>query len=354
MSDPDQGEQIHSSLEISPASPEKRRKRYLASLERLESMDPQEFYPDGVRMHNWEQVDESPELEEFMRNFSIYDTHKDRKFDNRITRVFRNKDSGRMFAVPAFPSYPNARQVILDSLATVSDLIPTAMITGFKWRDGETFFQPKTKNMFTFQGKMIVAYPAAIEDLINGLGDEKFSNDQRTKFLAEDISAFLHEAVHIANEQDLDLGGPHRVLSETASTTMEYLAFPGRNPKMSESVDKAVGLLRGEGEGTSHYDEALLIGMLVSAQDGGFLNKNDDKETLAESLDDWRKTTEGLSENELRIVRNSLQKKYFISERDEKLIPAVINLGKLYPKSLRHLQLMEWDRLQNLTQEPNE
>lgn len=302
-------------------------------------MDAARFYPPEVARHRWEEVPESPELASFMQNFPLTDLSVGGRFDKRLLNVFREMKTGRMLAAPVFPGRPQTRQILLDMIATAAELAPYSQFAGLKRPDNEELFQSQAR-IYSFQGRWILMHPYMMEAFVNGLGDERYSDSQRTTFMIEDIAAMVHETVHIHNEQDMDFGGPYRVLSETASTTSEYFAFPGRNPKMAEIADNASLLLEGDMEKAGCYNEGLLIGMLVAAEDESCLSKDDDRQAIAKNLQVWRQHIECLPRDMLESRRRALEDRYFLSAQDTKLLPAIARLKHDYPRSLGHLQVM--------------
>jgi len=346
MPDDVQKEQPLASIKRDLLTPDQRRERYFKNLSRLETLAPESFYPPEMKRHQWEEVPESPELEAFMKNFSIYDKNDNGRFDKRYMKVFRDIDTKKIYAIPAFLQ-KNATQIILDMLITSAKLAPWSNCSGLKCLEVDQFFKKNPLDHFDYHKNWIIVYPLIIENLVNGLGDDKYSNAQRINFLNHYISAFVHETVHQYNDQEgLSFGGFKKVLLEISSTITEYLVFPGKNEKMTKIINNAIKLLgKNEERDIDDYEEATLIGMLISAQENSFLPENDDKQGLTEGLHKWRAFIEGLTRPELETERRKLEGKYFISKQDKKLFPAVIKLKQKYPDSLKHLQLISWEYL---------
>lgn len=321
------------------------RGRYLDNLLNLESLNVADFYPPEVLRRQWEEVAESPELVEFMRHFSTNDVSTGGRFNEHVLGVFRDTKTGQLFAAPTIPTRPNTRQILLDMLAAANDLAPWSRFKGLKWEKGDMFFEPHLPNLFTFQRSWIIIYPPVLIGIVNGLGDPKYTNEQRKSFIIQDVSCIIHEAVHISNNPDLDFGGPHRVLAEIASTLTEYLAFPGKNVKMTKISNRAILLLQKFTEKFNTYDEALLIGMLIMARESGFLSDEDDPKLLTQGIQKWKAYVESHNRDDLEKLRRKYEEKYLISIKDEKLIPAILTLRQIYPNSLGHLSLIAWELL---------
>ena len=129
-------------------------------------------------------------------------------------------------------------------LAAMRDLSPWASAVGMKRDNNSRLFDTNRAAMYTFAINWIVYYPAVIRNIVNGIGDDRYTPQQKQGFIIEDVASLIHECVHMNNSQDLDFGGPHRVLVELGLITCEYLAFSGRNPKMSALAENAFGYSR--------------------------------------------------------------------------------------------------------------
>ena len=326
---------------------EVRRDRYMTNLMRVERLQPADFLPSEVQARTWQEVVDPEEVSVFMANFPSYGG-KALTIDRRLTGVYKNVDSGLMFASPALPDLPVTRQIVLDMLAGAKDLAPWAPMAGLKVDGKQEFFNPETPGTYTFHGRWVVIFPPILENIINGLGDEKYTDTQRQELIIEVVSCIVHETVHQNNNPDLDFGGPHRILAEIASTVTEYLVFPGRNDKISKLIDQSDSLLMSHIESSDEYAEALLIGMLLCANHTGFLPPEDDKNLLRDGLSRWRAYVESLSRVELENIRRGFESALLLSEQDAKLLPGLRILLQKYPQALSHLKIGSLESLSPL------
>jgi len=316
--------------------------RYKANLQRLERIDISSLYPPEMKRKNWQLATNGPELDEFLSHIRPLDLSPTGGVNNGITAAFISED-GYIFAAPELPDNPNLRNLLLDMLATMKDLSPWSKVVGMKRAENVELFTTSKAAMYTIATNWIVYYPAVIRNIVNGLGEEKYSSVKKQGFIIEDVASLIHEAVHIENAQDLDMGGPHRVLVELAPTTCEYLAFPERNPKMTILIDKAFAILEGKPVENTLYAEALLMGLLILAQHDGALSGIDSNDSLVAELQTWKQHLEELDQDQMSTKRREYEQ-ILLSDNDHIVAPLILALGDVYPTSLSALSLIDWLR----------
>ncbi len=330
----------YQAIDLQRNSADDLRTRYLHNLQRLEKIDLSTIYPPEMKRRNWQPAAQGPELGEFLLHISALDRSPTGGVNNGVTAAFSSED-GYIFAAPELPNNPSLRNLLLDLLATMKDLSPWSKVVGMKRAENIELFDTSKAAIYTFAINWIVYYPAVIRNIVNGLGGEEHSFIKKQGFIIEDVASLIHESVHIENAQDLDMGGPHRVLAELAPTTCEYLAFPGRNPKMTNLIDRALDMLEKQPMQKDLYAEALLIGLLVLAQHDGALSNSDSSATLSTELKTWKQQLEELDQDHLTAKRREYEQ-ILLSDNDQIVTPLVLALGGKYPTSLSKLSLVNW------------
>lgn len=313
-----------------------RAQRYRENLERLKEVDLKTLYPSEVKKRNWSEITDEDILEEERKK------HGFSKTDLQRHGLFQDESGQYRYFITRFkkPSEPPkvsiVAQIELDMLATANEVAPWGKQAGYiENRDSEWF--GNQSGQWTFWGNFVQYDPKIVENMINGLGDPKYSGDQKREFIYEDISAIVHENVHINNTDSIDFGGPHRKISETAPMAAEYLAFPGKNGKMRVMTDNARRLLKSERVDTSFYNDATLMGMLIMADEEGLLPEEEEVEKIDNGLIAWQVKIESLDEEELKKYRRRVEDGWLLSHDDVKLEAKLLKLKQKYPLLIEKL-----------------
>lgn len=323
----------------SPSEFEAMQRRYLDNLKHLEEIDVSALYPPEMRQRTWKRVTDDAEVKAFMSRVRLWDQPPGGKYGlGDIMAVFKSED-GLVFAAPSLPDNPHLRHLLLDMLATMRDLAPWTSVVGIKHSDDFDTFDTKRPALWTFSINWIVYFPGVIRNIVNGLGDEKYLLQEKRGYIIEDVAALIHEGVHINNGQDLDWGGPHRVLVELAPITSEFLAFPGRNKKMSLLFESALLLLREGRSDGSPYCEGLLLGAVVLAQHDGFIGSNDTQEDIARGIEVWKTSIEQMDRVALDAKRREYER-ILLSDNDSLVQQQLVALADKYPNTLGSLTLV--------------
>lgn len=314
---------------------EARKQRYLANLENIQNSNLEDLYPPEVERREWSEVTDAEELKQAREQL--------RFLANEIPRelygLYRDKKGEHTYFVRRFNEFPKVRDIQLDMLATAKDIAPWAKQKGlvYKGARSEKEVWSATCGPWSFSGSLIRTDMVIMESVVNGLGDPKWSQEQKHTFLRTDISAIVHENTHINNTDSVDFGGPARKITETAPMAAEYLSFPGKNSKMKTVTENARRLLRGEQEKDDYYNDATLMGMLVMARDEGLLPEDEDVTTIDEGLATWQSKIEGLLEEELTEYRRNVEEEWLLSNNDINLHSKLLELKQLYPELMHRL-----------------
>lgn len=321
--------------ELLPKSPKTedsylgRKERYLANLANLEEIEPSDFYPPEIRYGEWPEVNDPEELNKFVSLLPA--KYKDDKGIPILMGVHKNSETGYIFAVPTFGKYNKPSQIMLDMLGAVKDMYPWSRLTGIVIDESEEFFTVKNTVWHPYAG-MVEMSPYLVEGYVNGLGDSKYANSAKRNFLIVDTASIAHEATHIENG-----GLVSGSINECAPTTVEYLAFPGRNPKTEDIANNALQMISDKkGEYDEVYDKALARGILILATHkfGDTTDSLTDLEHLARR---WKSFVDGLAPGELAQYRNDVIPKLLLSDADEKVVYESQQLRQKYPRSMKQL-----------------
>lgn len=311
---------------------EARKKRYLLNLENVQNGKPEDFYPPEMKKREWVEITDERELNEARKQLGFVA----KEVPAEIYGLYVDESGEHTYFAPRFNKFPKMRVILLDILATAKDIAPWAQQKGLAWFSDAERWNGQC-GQWTFRGQLVACEPAVIENVVNGLGDSKYSPEQRQVFLREDVSALVHENVHLNNNESLDFGGPARTIRETAPMAAEYLAFPGKNNKIKNVFEGARKLLRGEQEKDDYYNDATLLGMLVMAQDEGLLPEDENIDQIETRLDEWQVQIENLSGDDLTAYRRKVEVEWLLSSNDEKLRAKLLQLKQKYPSLIHRL-----------------
>lgn len=314
-----------------PLSPEQqaekqaRKERFLQNMENLQNANLEDLYPPEIQARKWEEVTQEEDIKQFWK--SLGGTGK--YLSTTSYRLYRDPESQSQFIVPRLNKYPQAQNALLDMLATAKHVAPWAPTKGFVRPDQDMFIDKTT--FWRPHGRMIELKPAVLESIVNGLGDKKHTKEARHEFLRQDIAALVHENVHIYNKQEHGGFGEHTLI-EIAPIAAEYLAFPGKNEKMSEISQNTRKVLMGKQDKESYYDNATLLGMLIMAKHEQLLPENENISEIEQGLDAWQEDVESLPSEELATYRQKVADSWMLSENDEKLKVELTELRQQYPE----------------------
>lgn len=312
-----------------------RKQRYLTNLENLQSSDLEDLYPPEMEKREWMEVTDEQEVQqarEQMRNLTS-------EIPKTLYGLYRDESGEHTYFVRRFKKFPKVGQIQLDMLANAKDIAPWAKQKGMVYEGAQSEKEAWSAKCgsWSFTGSLIRSDSGIIEHMVNGLGDPKYSREQKQTFLRDDISAIVHENTHINNTDSLNFGGPARKICETAPMASEYLAFPGKNSKMKIVAEQARKLLRGEQEKDDYYNDATLMGMLVMARDEGLLPEVEDIVKINQGLGVWQEKVESLPPAELIVCRRQVEDEWLLSNDDEKLHGKLRELRQQYPELTNRL-----------------
>lgn len=315
---------------------EERKARYFNNLENIQNSNLEELYPPEMEKREWLEVTGEEELNQAKKQL---DYSLANEVSPQLYGLYRDKPGEHSYFVRRFNKFPKVRDIQLDMLATAKDIAPWAKQEGLVYDKASSEKEAWSAKCgpWSFIGNFIRSDEVIIENLVNGLGDRKYSREQKQTFLRDDISAIVHENTHINNTDSFDFGGPARKITETAPMATEYLSFPGKNSKMKIVTGDARKLLRGEQKKNDYYNDATLIGMLVLARDEGLLPENEDIEKIDEGLVTWQAQIEGLSSGELSEYRRKVEAEWLLSNDDVKLHDKLLELKQQYPELMHRL-----------------
>lgn len=314
---------------------EARKQRHLANLENLQNSDLESFYPVEMERHEWEEVVDEEELKQARESLRYIA----QLIPSALYGLYRDKKGEHSYFVRRHDKFSKVREIQLDMLAAAKTIAPWAKQRGLVYegvKDEKEMWSGKL-GTWSFTGTFIRTDSAIMQNLANGLGDEKYSREQKQTFLRDDISAIVHENTHINNTDSLDFGGPARKISEAAPMASEYLAFPGKNSKMKVVTEKARRLLRDEQENEDYYSDATLMGMLVMACDEGLMPEEENVDKMEEGLSIWQTKVEELRPDELTEYRRKVEAEWLLSLDDVKLREKLSELRKQYPNLMGRL-----------------
>lgn len=320
--------------ELTPEQ-EARKQRYLTNIENVQNSELEDLYPPEMKKREWTEVTDEVELNQargqmrFLKN----------EIPPELYGLYRDKDDEHTYFVRRFNKFPKVRDIQLDMLANAKEIAPWAKQKGLVYegaRSAQEVWSAKCGS-WSFTGNLIRGDAVTMESAINGLGDPKYSREQKATFLRDDISAIVHENTHINNTDSMDFGGPARKISETAPMASEYLAFPGKNSKMKVVTEQARKLLRGEQEEDDYYNDSTLMGMLVMARDEGLLPEEEDIGKIDKGLGAWQEKVESLSQGGLLEYRRKVEAEWLLSNGDEKLRGKLQELRGQYPELITRI-----------------
>lgn len=314
---------------------EARKQRYLTNLENIQNSELEDLYPPEMKKREWVEITDEAELNQAKEQMRFLKN----EIPPQLYGLFRDEDGEHTYFVRRFNKFPKARNIQLDMLATAKEIAPWAEQKGmvYEGHGSEKEAWSAKCGPWSFSGNLIRSDAVIMENVINGLGDPKYSHEQKKTFLRDDISAIVHENTHINNTDSIDFGGPARKITETAPMSSEYLAFPGKNSKMKIVTERARKLLRGEQKNDDYYNDATLMGMLVMTRDEGLLPEEEDVERIDESLTVWQSQVESLPAEELIQYRRKVEAEWLLSEDDIKLHAKLQELRQQYPNLMHRL-----------------
>lgn len=316
---------------------DKAEQRYLENLANIESKNIADFMPDGFKAGKWQKADEAA-ISEFKTNhFGLYDDPNLLK--NQLVAIYKDQNTGAILAGPGFAGkFTKPTFLLLDILLAAKKMAPWSKMDSI----GPTFQEENDQRLFTsFVGSRIELKPEPLKQIINGVGDPKYTNEQRKDLMREYIATCVHESVHLNNDPNINLGGPDRVFSEISSTTEEYLCFPGRNEKLEIWLNGSLDLIAGKPvePRIKLYSRCLAWGMLVMAKQLGYLPNEDNPETVHAGLVKTKEHIESLSKEQLSNFRKKMEDEVLLSEKDAKLQLYVADIWENYPNSRQNLGL---------------
>jgi len=316
-----------------PTELEKRRLRYLANLDALQMSDMEKIYPAEMKKREWSEITDGAEIEKFRPKPLIV---MNQIISKGLYGVFRDKNGEHTFIAPRLGKYSKIREILLDMLATAKEIAPWASAKGIGRTDDKMF--EGDCGIWTFTGTIVQYHPNSLENMVNGVGDDKYSVENKQGFLREHVAAIVHENLHIHNEQDLNMGGPARTITETAPIMGEYLAFPDKNGKMKSLVQEAIQTLEQKQTGKRDlYVDATLLGIIVAASCDGTLPETENLASIKEALENWQKRVENLPPKELTVYRRKIEQEWLLSLNDEKLKSKLTELKQTHPQLIENL-----------------
>lgn len=314
---------------------EARKQRYLTNLENIQNSDLEDLYPPEMEKREWLEVTDKNELRQAREPMRLLSS----EIPEALYGLYRDESGEHTYFVRRFKKFPKVGQIQLDMLATTKKIAPWAKQKGMVYEGANSAKEAWSAKCgpWSFTGSLIRSDAVIMENIVNGLGDPKYSHEQKQTFLRDDISAIVHENTHINNTDSLDFGGPARKISETAPMASEYLAFPGKNSKMKIVTERARKLLRGEQEKDDYYNDATLMGMLVMARDEGLLPEDEDITKIDAGLVAWQMQVESLSAEATTAYRRQVEAEWLLSNDDVKLHDKLLELKQQYPKLMHSL-----------------
>lgn len=322
--------------ELTPEQ-EARKQRYLTNLENIQNSELEDLYPQEMKKREWEEITDEKRLKEARERMTLYVKNL---IPQEVYGLYADRESGQTYFVQRSNKFPKVGEIHLDMLAVAKEIAPWASQHGLIFKSAsseEKEIWARGCGQWSFYGNLIHGNMAVKESEINGLGDPKYSVEQKRTFLRNDIAAIVHENTHINNTDRLDFGGPARKIAETAPMAAEYLAFTGKNSKMKVVVEQARRLLRGGQEENDFYNDATLMGMLIMARDEGLLPEEEDIQKIDEGLGVWQEKVESLLPDQLSEYRRKVESEWLLSEDDEKLHGKISELEQQYPDLMNRL-----------------
>lgn len=314
---------------------QERRDRYLRNLENLNNTDWSEVYPEEIQQRSWEVVEDPEEIDQFYQNFYPPPASKP---PPEIYSIYRDQETGAQFVAFKVGSH---RQVILDLLFAHKQIAP--------WSPIRALVLKQTDDLFEHGGKAprFESYHATVEingrglvSFVNGLGDPKYTAEQKRGFLVEYLGILVHEAVHSKNEPGISFGG--HMGPEAGASLAEYLVAPSQNEKIKHLLEAGIGLIKNQGKGEPKKSESqsgkiyakyLILGLLSLADKENTLPEQDDPGEIITTINLLHAKICQMSREELAQYREKTES-IFLSDEDEVMEETTTRLLKRYPKSL--------------------